>query len=71
MDHQALLYLIKKPNLHGRLAACVLLLQEFDFVIIHTLGKEHAIAHFWSKIDLREDPQGVPDWLPDADLFEI
>ena len=54
VDHQALLYLIQKPNLHGRLARWMLLLQEFDFVIIHTPGKEHAVANFFSRIETGE-----------------
>ena len=55
VDHQALLYLIQKPNLHGRLARWMLLLQEFDFVIIHTPGKEHAVvADFLSQIETGE-----------------
>ena len=32
VDHQALLYLIKKPQLTGRLARWMLLHQEFDFL---------------------------------------
>ena len=71
VDHQALLYLLKKPTLHGRLARWMLLLQEFDFLIIHTPGKEHAIADFLSRVESGEPPQGIPDQLLDADLFEV
>lgn len=71
VDHQALLYLIKKPNLQGRLARWMLLLQEFDFIIIHTPGKEHAIADFLSRIESGEAASGVEDQLPDVDLFEV
>ena len=70
VDHQALLYLFKKPNLHGRFARWILLLQELDFVVIHKPGKEHAIASFLSRIDSRESPQGFFDELPNVDLFE-
>ena len=49
----------------------MLLLQEFDFLIIHTPGKEHAIADFLSRVESGEPPQGIPDQLPDADLFEV
>ena len=71
VDHQALLYLLKEPNLHGRLARWMLFLQEFDFLIIHTLGKEHAITDFLSRTDSREPLEGVFDQLLDTNLFEV
>ena len=36
VDHQALVFLVKKPKLEGRLARWMLLLQEFDHTVIHT-----------------------------------
>ena len=38
VDHAALLYLIPKPSLTGKLARWMLLLQEFDFDIQHRLA---------------------------------
>ena len=70
VDHQALIYLIKKPQLTGRLARWMLLLQEFDFSIIHTPGKVHAVADYLSRLENGEPPLGVNDQLPDADLFQ-
>ena len=49
----------------------MLLLQEFDFLIIHTPGKEHAIADFLSRVESGESPHGITDQLPDAELFEM
>ena len=69
VDHQALLYLIKKPMLIGKLARWMLLLQEFDFLIKHTPGKEHAIADYLSRLETGEVPTKVIDQLPDANLF--
>ena len=37
VDHQALVFLVIKPKLEGRLARWMLLLQEFDYIVIHTL----------------------------------
>ena len=72
VDHQALLCLINKPNLVGKLARWILLLQEFDFTIQHTPGSQHAIADFLSRINSGEPANGgVPDQLLDADLFAV
>ena len=69
VDHQALLYLIKKPQLVGWLACWMLLLQEFDFNIVHTPGKMHAIADFLSRLESDEPADGIPDELLDADIY--
>ena len=71
VDHQALLFLIKRPHLTVRLARWMLLLQEFDFVIIHTLGNQHAVADYLSRIENGEDAIGISDQLLDLDLFAI
>ena len=71
VDHFALLYLVKQQNLTGQLAQWMLLLQEFDFLIIHTPGKEHSIADFLNRVESRESPKGIPNHLPDAELFEM
>ena len=47
------------------------LLQEFDFTIIHTPGKLHAIADYLSRIDQGEEVVGVSDQLPDAGIFAV
>ena len=44
VDHDAFKYLINKPDLSGRLARWVLLLQEFDFTIVIRPGKSHCYA---------------------------
>ena len=71
VDHQALLYLVKKPQLTGRLARWMLLLQEFDFTIIHTPGKLHAIVDYLSRIEHGEEAVGVFDQLPDASIYVV
>ena len=71
VDHDALKYMINKPQLSGRIARWVLLLQEFDFVIQVRPGKHHANADHLSRIsnDLNIEP--IDDNLPDAQLFEV
>ena len=70
VDHQALLYLLNKPVLTGKYAKWMLLLQEFEFTIKHTPGKEHAMADYLSRIITREESEGVEDELPDVHLFQ-
>jgi hypothetical protein len=38
VDHQALLYLMNKPTIIGRIAIWLLLLQKFDFKVVYKLG---------------------------------
>lgn len=70
VDHQALIYLIKKPQLIGRLARWMLLLQKFDFSIIHTPGKTHVVGDYLSRLESGEAVVGVDDQLLDAHLFQ-
>ena len=42
IDHGALKYMIKKPQLSGKVARWVLLLQEFDFTV-------NALCKVWQK----------------------
>ena len=69
VDHQALLYLVSKPQLVGRLARWMLLLQEFNFEIVHTPGRLHAVADFLSRLESGEAAEGISDELPDAPIF--
>jgi len=73
VDHNALKYVINKPQLSGRLARWVLLLQEFNFDIVVHPGKQHSNADFLSRLDESLDPNAslVEDDVPDAKLFEV
>ena len=71
VDHQALVYIVNKASLVGKMARWMLLLQEFDFTIQHTLGNENAIANFLSRLEEDCPEQGVLDELLDATLFSL
>jgi hypothetical protein len=73
VDHDALKYLINKPDLSGRLARWVLLLQEFTFTIVVRPGKSHGNADHISRLEPFPQSQLEPlnDKLPDAVLFEV
>ena len=70
VDHQALLYLVNKPIIQGRISRW-LLLQEFTFKIVVWPGKSHASADHLSRIKSGEPPEGVNDDFPDAQLFHV
>ena len=67
--HVALIYIVNKASLVGKMAWWMLILQEFDFFIQHTPGNENAVAKFLSRLEEPGTDQGVADDLPDAALF--
>ena len=71
VDHQALVYLVNKPQPTGRIARWILLLQEFDYSIVHRPGRKHLVADYLSRLESGEPPDGISDELPDADLFVV
>ena len=71
VEYSALLYLVSKQELTGKLARWTLLLQEFEFDILHRPGVQHAIADYLSRLDSGEDGTRVKDDFPDAQLFRV
>lgn len=72
VDHQALMYLVNKPVIQGRVSRWLILLQEFSFKIIVFPRKSHLIADQLSRIKSGEVPgSGVNEDFPDAHLFQI
>ena len=71
MDHQVLLYLVKKPCNMGRIVEWILILLEFDFMVL--VKKEithHQVDHLLRIINA-EHFVGIPDYLPDAYFFNV
>jgi hypothetical protein len=71
IDHDALKYMINKPQLSGRIARWVLLLQEFNFTINVRPNKTHANVDFLSRISEEINPEFINDNFPDAQLFNV
>ena len=71
MDHVALLYLVSKHALTGKLARWMLLLQEFDFNIQHRSGMQHAVADYLSRIENGADAVDGDDDFPDGVILHI
>lgn len=67
-DHDALKYLVNKPDLSGRLARWILLLQEFTYTVVVKSGKLNSNADFLSRLRGREPEKDIPDEFPDEFL---
>ena len=50
IDHSALVYLVSKASLTGKLARWTLLLQEFEFDIYHMPRVQHVVADYLSLV---------------------
>ncbi|CAM6124052.1 unnamed protein product [Calypogeia fissa] len=70
-NHNSLKYMVNKPDLTGRIAQWMLLLQEFNYEVVVRPGKGHTNADFFSKIDGETDTSDVDDTFPDEDVFSI
>jgi hypothetical protein len=71
VDHDALKYMINKPQCSKRIARWILFLQEFNFTINIRLGKIHANIDFCSRISEEINPESIDDNFPDAQLFNV
>ena len=71
VDHDALKYIINKPQLSGCIARWILLLQEFDFIINVRRGKSHTNADFLSRVSEEVNPESIDDAFPDVHLFNV
>ena len=58
VDHQALLYLVNKPCMMGRITRWLLILMEFDFTVAVRKGRTHVLADHMSQIPNGEKPIG-------------
>ena len=71
VDHSALIYLVSKASLTGKLARLTLLLQEFEFDIYHRPGVQHVVADYLSRLESGESGEGVRDEFPGTELFKV
>ena len=72
VDHSALLYLVSKATLIGKLARWTLLLQEIELDIIHQPSTSHAIGDYLSLLECGDqEPNGVKEDFLDIGLMRI
>jgi len=61
VDHVALVYLVNKPQVSGRIARWLLLFLEYEFIIDFKLGITHVVADALSRLPNSSEPLGVLD----------
>jgi RNase H-like domain found in reverse transcriptase/Integrase core domain/Integrase zinc binding domain len=71
VDHLALRYMVNKPDLSGRVARWVLLLEELDYTVEYKPGRLHRQADHLSRLSETLGTVEIDDELPDANLFSI
>ena len=71
VDHMAIKYLVNKADLSGRLARWVLLLEEFDYKVLHKPGKKHLRADHLSRLEGEPSTIAIDDSLVDENLFLV
>jgi hypothetical protein len=71
VDHSALVYLVSKASLTGKLARWTLLLQEYEFDIVHRPSAQHVVEDYLSRLEPGEAPAGVADDFPDAGVMTV
>jgi len=50
VDHLALVYLVNKPHVLGRITRWLLLFLEYEFTIVYKLGRTHVVIDVLSKL---------------------
>lgn len=69
VDHMTIKYLVNKPELSGRLARWVLLLEEFDYTVEYKPGWMHLQADHLSRLSKHVRVTPVDNRFADDNLF--
>jgi len=64
-DHDSLKYLVNKPDLSGRIARWILLLQEFDYEVVVKSGKANMNANYLSRQRGQKSVADISTQFPD------
>ncbi|GLJ19357.1 hypothetical protein SUGI_0348760 [Cryptomeria japonica] len=70
-DHTAIRYLMNKPSITDRLARWLLLMQEFDIIVVDKPMNSNVVANYLSCLQLQEDSTMIDDTFSDEHLFLI
>ncbi len=71
MDHMALVYLVNKPQVLGKIARWLLLFLEYDFMVMYKPCRTHVLVNALSRLLDIIEPIGMPDQTTYASLFYI
>jgi hypothetical protein len=61
VDHMALVYLVNKPQVSGRINKWLLLFLEYEFIVVYKLGRTQVVDNVLSKLQDSLEPLGVLD----------
>ncbi len=61
VDHMALVYLVNKLHVLGKIAKWLLLFLEYDFIVVYKPSKTNVIVDALSRLLDIIEPTGVPD----------
>ncbi len=59
VNHMALVHLVNKPHVSRRIAKWLLLLLEYEFMVVYKPGRTHVIADVLSRLLDSSEPLGV------------
>jgi hypothetical protein len=71
VDHMALIYLINKPQVSGRLTKWLLLFMEYNFKIVYKPSRSHLVANALSRLPNHSELVGIPYQTYDAHMFTL
>ncbi len=71
VDHMALVYLVNKPQVSGRIIRWLLLFRNYDFTIMYKPSRTHVVANALSRLLDITKPIGVPDQITNASMSYI
>jgi hypothetical protein len=69
VEHMALIYLINRPQVLGRITIWLLLFLEYDFTIVYKPSKTHVIANALSRLPSSTETTGVLNQTTYASFF--
>jgi len=67
----ALVYLVNKPHVSGRITKWLLLFLEYQFIVVYKLHRTHVVVNVSSRLLNSSKPLGVPNQTMDASLFFV
>jgi hypothetical protein len=71
VNHMALVYLVNKPHVSRRIAIWLLLLLEYEFIVVYKPSRTHVVVDVLSRLPYSSKPLGVLDQIADASLLFI
>jgi len=71
VDHMAIVYLVNKPQVSGRIAKWLLLFLEYEFIVVYKLNRTHVVANALFRVPNCSKPSGFLNQTIDASLFFV